>query len=48
MKKSALPFFAAAIMFLIIAFTTNNFAAFLTIGLALIVVGMMISRSRAR
>ncbi|MFC1953437.1 hypothetical protein ACFLWR_04835 [Chloroflexota bacterium] len=48
MKKSAWPFFAASIAFAIVAFTTNNIAPFLTIGLALIVVGMMITRNRTK
>ena len=44
MKSPGTPFFAAGIMFLIIALATGKIVVFLPIGIALIIVGIGIIR----
>ena len=44
MKRPGIPFFIAGVVFLVMAIATGDFSAFLTIGIALIVVGMLFQR----
>ncbi|MFC1953415.1 hypothetical protein ACFLWR_04720 [Chloroflexota bacterium] len=44
MRRPGMAFSFAGVVFLIVAIVTGNYAAFLTIGLALVVVGMLIQR----